>query len=604
MVSTKNFKTRTAIYNADNPSVEGVWSIALDIGCSAVKGYSVNHIFSYPSFIREANLDSLLSENIKFSKDTIQYKDDTLGTWDVGNRAILLSSDGETYGSDNTLYSRNRYSQPMFLILARVGLAIGLSENRFASYNGEKIKLQTGLPIEYVKSDTATLKAALSGRHRFDVRFAGSSEWRHFDFELSADDIGVMSQPVGSFWCSVFDNMGNPKRGANQFIAESSLIFDGGFGTLDVFSIKHTSISSSFTYPECGMREVFKRTSDEILQRYQYQIPIPFFQKYLDSGEIDILCPMDPNKLVDVLDPDTFRQEKVNFTEILEKHSKDVFKSAIKKVLANTNNLADYQHFIITGGTGAAWSEWIHNSLSPLSKNVIDAVGDENEKLSAIYNDVRGYYMSLINSLQQLKRKRPTAKKYIIRLYATHDADLIYASCNPYIPFPYFVRKALTCFFNQEPLDTSLWEKEFPIKEIRSKQIMLYLDEKENARIIAMLESSSCINALVKSILRFYLAPVCIPRTISDVFTSGAVKIRDKEEPKPKKNPNKIPAKIKETATSPVQPDVSPNPPVAAPEVKVPKTDNNPPKNDKPKKTAGAEGEKKTDAAEVVTNTP
>lgn len=102
MVSTKDFKTRTTFYNADNPSVEGVWSIALDIGYSAVKGYSVNRIFSYPSFIREANLDSMLAENMKTSKDTIQYRDANLGTWDVGNRAIVLSSDGETYGSDNT----------------------------------------------------------------------------------------------------------------------------------------------------------------------------------------------------------------------------------------------------------------------------------------------------------------------------------------------------------------------------------------------------------------------------------------------------------------------------------------------------------------------
>lgn len=254
--------------------------------------------------------------------------------------------------------------------------------------------------MSYAKSDAPTLRAALSGRHEFDVRFGGSEEWKHFDFELKADDIGIMSQPVGSFWCSIYDSLGNPKRGANKFMSESSLIFDGGFGTLDVFAIKQLSVSSSFTYPECGMREVFKRTSEEIFQKYQYQIPIPCLQKYLDSGEIDILCPTDPNKLIDVLDPDSFRKEKVDFSAILEKHSKDVFRLAMKKVLANTSNLADIQHFIITGGTGAAWSKWIHDALAPLSKNVIDAGGDENEKLSAIYNNVRGYYMSLVKTTQ------------------------------------------------------------------------------------------------------------------------------------------------------------------------------------------------------------
>lgn len=153
-------------------------------------------------------------------------------------------------------------------------------------------------------------------------------------------------------------------------------------------------------------------------------------------------------------------------------------------------------------------------------------------------------------------------KRFIIRLYAAHDADLIYASCNPCITFSNFVCTALTCFVNQEPLDTSLWEKKYEVNSIRSKQITLYLNETKDAPIIALLNSSSCINALVKGILRLYLTQVCGPKTISDIYLSDKVTIpvaiTNKVESKPKKNPNAAPTK-EEIILPPVEPAVLPD---------------------------------------------
>lgn len=150
-------------------------------------------------------------------------------------------------------------------------------------------------------------------------------------------------------------------------------------------------------------------------------------------------------------------------------------------------------------------------------------------------------------------------KKFIIRLYAAHDADLIYASCNPCITFSNFICMALTCFIKNEPLDTALWEKEYEISSIRSKQITLYLDETKDAPVIDLLNSASCINSLVKGILRLYLTHVCGLKTISKVYLSGKISNSDKNELKPKKNPNALLPKTQKSDASPTESVSLPN---------------------------------------------
>lgn len=153
-------------------------------------------------------------------------------------------------------------------------------------------------------------------------------------------------------------------------------------------------------------------------------------------------------------------------------------------------------------------------------------------------------------------------KKFIIRLYAAHDADLIYASCNPCITFSNFIRMALTCYIRNEPLDTALWEKEYEISSIRSKQITLYLDETKDSPVIALLESASCINSLVKGILRLYLIHICGLKTINKVFLSG--RISNKNELKPKENSTALLPKSKKSDV-PTEPVSLPNDSETAP---------------------------------------
>ncbi len=399
MATAKNFKTQTAFFSADNPTSEAGWCVAIDVGYSSVKGYSRNHIFAFPSFIRKAELSDIAVEH--FDKDTIQYKDPINGAYDVGSRAIELSGLKETYGSDKNLYGRERYTSTLFKILTRVGMAIGLSQNKFAKYEGEEILVQTGLPSDY-KDDEELLINAFAGHHEFDIRFGGRTEWVHFDFTVKKNNVNVIPQPMGSFWCTIFDGTGEPVVGSNRILSENCVIFDGGFGTLDVHSIKKLSIEKSVTYPDCSMREVFKRTSDEILSTYGLKIPVPFLQKYLETGEFTYKAKTGEEE-IDILDPSTYEVKTEKLDEILLKHSEAVAITALRKVVSENGDLDDYDNFIVTGGCGEAWKNTIEKVISPLA-NVIYA--NKNEKLSSIFNNVRGYYMYL---LMQSKNKRKDA---------------------------------------------------------------------------------------------------------------------------------------------------------------------------------------------------
>ena len=102
-MTTRDFKTQTHFMKADNPTVDGYWPIALDIGYSSVKGFSRNGIYSFPSFIRKVN------EGFSFDgatdRTSIAYRDEVNGVYDVGNVAIMKTNDKEPYGNDDTLYS-------------------------------------------------------------------------------------------------------------------------------------------------------------------------------------------------------------------------------------------------------------------------------------------------------------------------------------------------------------------------------------------------------------------------------------------------------------------------------------------------------------------
>ena len=391
MVKTSNFKTKTLMLERQNAAAEQSWGIALDIGYSAVKGFSPNAVYCFPSYARKITSEMLTLGAP--SPEEIRYRDNATGEiWSVGASAQEMIISDESKDSINALYGRNRYFSPMFTVIARVGLALGMRSNDYGSPTGKNLVVQTGLPPAYLKSDTDLLKEALSGEHEFSIKIGGS-DWLDFKFILPQENIRVMAQPMGTLLSISTDNTGKFIPEAKKYFSSSMLIFDPGFGTLDIFNIRNRLIESYETFDDLGMKRVIKETSDEIFNKYKTEIPIPAMQKYLGTGEITIK------------DRKLRKTTKQPFDDILDECNKKVCEEALARTEDIFNCLFDHDYLVVTGGTGAAWNEIIKDHFSEMETLTI-IPGNQNDTLPYTFSNVRGYYMYLLSKLRQIEGRK------------------------------------------------------------------------------------------------------------------------------------------------------------------------------------------------------
>ncbi len=386
MINTHNFKTKTIFTERKNESVDGIWTVALDIGYSAVKGFSNNMIYSFPSYCRKMT-NQMLSFG-ETNKTDIMYKDNETGEqWVVGAAAQEMITSDETRDSIAELYGRNRYFSDIFKVISRVGMGIGMLTNQYDSPNGKKLVLQTGLPPAYLKSDTPLLKEALAGHHNFSIKI-GNKQWVSLAYDLPEENIYVMPQPMGTLLSISTDNSGKTVPEAAKYFKSSMLIFDPGFGTLDVFNIRNKMIESSETFDNLGMKRVLQETSDMIMDKFHQEVPVPAMQKLLTTGEVKCFNRKE-------------RKTTMNdFSDLLEKANEKVCYEALQKVDNIYNNLIDHDYLVVTGGTGDAWKSIITEYYSGMdSLKIIN--GNQNDMLPTIFSNVRGYYLYIVNKMKR-----------------------------------------------------------------------------------------------------------------------------------------------------------------------------------------------------------
>lgn len=387
MINSANFKTKTIFCERKNESADGIWSIALDIGYSAVKGFSNNNVFSFPSYARKISTQMLSFGDVNNTE--IQYRDDeTNELWAVGASAQQMIESGEAKDSVIELYGRNRYFSEIFTIITRVGMGIGMLANKWDSPTGKRIMLQTGLPPAYLKSDSPLIKEALAGTHKFSIKI-GKEKWMSYNFTLPEENIFVMPQPMGTLFSIVTDNRGCQIPEASKYFKSAMLIFDPGFGTLDVFDMRNRLIKSSETFDNLGMKRVLEETANLILEKYGQEITIPEMQKYLQSGQIKYR------------DRKARTTKLVSFSDLLEEANIKVCHEALSKIDTMYNGLYDHDYLVITGGTGAAWNDIIREYYKGMETLKIVS-GNQNDNLPYIFSNVRGYYMYLINKLRKI----------------------------------------------------------------------------------------------------------------------------------------------------------------------------------------------------------
>lgn len=385
MIQTNDFSTQTLFLPRKNAPTGKAWGIALDIGYSAVKGMAPNHTFCFPSFARVAPGANLtIGER---APEDIQYRDEKGEVWNVGMTAQNSLTSSDSNDSVQSLYGRNRYNSAMFLVIARVGMAMGLLKNEFGAPGDKPIFLQTGLPPAYLTADAAELKDALAGQHTFEVR-VGNNDWQKFSFVLPEENIKVMAQPMGSFFSAAFASDGKQLPSAKKLLSSNLLIFDAGFGTVDIYSIRNRQIESSQSFDDCGMKAVLSRTSDAIAKTFGVSIPVHTMQKNLRDGTVRVFS----RKTKSTVDKP--------FADLLEQASKDVCQNAIERLDSTYNSLLDYDYLLITGGTGAAWQDYIMDSYAGMQHLQI-ITGSQNEDLSHIFSNVRGYYLHQAGRLQR-----------------------------------------------------------------------------------------------------------------------------------------------------------------------------------------------------------
>ncbi len=375
-MNTKKFRTKTEFLKRDNGKIEGIWEIGIDIGYSSVKLFSPNITACFPSYAKQ--IDNSFQFAGETPANTIIYRNDENGElWLVGEVAQNTIARGDTSDSESMLYGRERYTAPMFEVITRTGLGISCRANEICKYDTEKIVVQTGLPERYM-GDAPDLKDVLAGCHNFSIKI-GNGEWETFSLNIASEDVYVMSQPKGTLFSVCVDKNRTFRKDAAMYLKSSVLVFDPGFGTLDLFPINSGVVGIGETFADLGMKRVFGETSRLIRDKYRVDIPVPAMQKNLESGTVRYF------------DRKTLQSKDYEFGDLLAQANEKVCNLAIDK-MTSAANLGDYDYLIVTGGTGAAWYQKMQEKFKGISTLSI-IPGNQNEDLSFIYSNVRGYYL-------------------------------------------------------------------------------------------------------------------------------------------------------------------------------------------------------------------
>lgn len=388
-MNTVDFKTKTMLVPRRNTERNDVFVLGIDIGYSAVKGFASNKVFCFPSYARKVPDDRI---SLKEPSDTdIMYRDAD-GTWVVGDLAYEEVNASDVMDSETELFGRHRFFSPMFQVILRVALGIGLLPNECGSAGGKRLFVQTGLPTKYEKADSGDLLEVMAASHEFEIK-VGKSQWMSFHkdrkIQLATSQIGIMPQPMGSLISASVDFMGRTVPQAKKYFEKKLIVFDPGFGTLDDYTINKGTVvkSQCETFPEYGMREVFARTVKEIAEVYGVTVQIPELQNKLADG------------MIRVVDRKAMRAREYSIEGVLEHHCKEVFHEVMEKMKSAHNYFSDIGYIIATGGTYNAWKEDFNTVFKEMDGLQIIPANCNDPSLSNIYSNVRGYFYYCLNRL-------------------------------------------------------------------------------------------------------------------------------------------------------------------------------------------------------------
>lgn len=201
----------------------------IDIGYSGIKIQSPFNASTIPSIVVKERHDAPLL----VGSEDIRYRDEKGRVWYVGSLAKKTLLHGSTAVKPTMLLGRQRVQSEDFLVQLRVGLFFSklkdLPEGGY-DIDDRPIKVQTGLPPEFIVQDSEELRNKFVGEHRYSVK-VGKRPWVNVRIKLDTKDVFICKQPFGTLMASVINSDGVMTNPA--LLKKNVLIFDAGFHTTD-----------------------------------------------------------------------------------------------------------------------------------------------------------------------------------------------------------------------------------------------------------------------------------------------------------------------------------------------------------------------------------
>ncbi len=370
------YQTDIRFQSLDCP-VSSTLLCGIDIGYSGIKIQSPCDASTIPSIVVKARNDSPLLMNA----EDIRYRDERGQIWYVGSLAKKTLLYGSTAVKPTTLLGRQRVQSEDFMVQIRVGLFFaklrGLPEGGY-DIDERPMKVQTGLPPEFILQDSEALMNKFVGEHRYSVKI-GKRPWLNVKINLENRDVHICKQPFGTLMASVISEAGVMTNPA--LLKKNVLILDAGFHTTDTYYfIQGAKEGASLTWENYSMQEVYQRTCNNILDASGNRADVSVYnlEKAFDSGIIHY----GPKK------------EPYDFKKDFYSNLRAVCYELLQELNAAYDNMINVDIVLLTGGTGAAWERSIRDFYKDTKALDIILAGEGREASRA---NVRGYYNLLIS---------------------------------------------------------------------------------------------------------------------------------------------------------------------------------------------------------------
>ena len=376
MLEKYSYQTQIVFQQLECPITETLLC-GIDIGYSGIKIQSPYNASTIPSIVVKERHDAPLL----VGSEDIRYRDEKGRVWYVGSLAKKTLLHGSTAVKPTMLLGRQRVQSEDFLVQLRVGLFFAklkdLPEGGY-DIDDRPVKVQTGLPPEFIVQDSEGLRNKFVGEHKYSIK-VGKRPWVNIRIKLDTKDVFICKQPFGTLMASVINSDGVMTNPA--LLKKNVLILDAGFHTTDTFHcIQGTREGIALTWENYAMQEVYQRTCDNILEASGNRADISVYslEKAFDTGVIHY----GPKKIPYDFTKDFYRNLKTVCVELLDE--------------LNTayNSMMNVDVILLTGGTGVAWEKYIREYYKDTQALEITLAGDAK---SASRANVMGYYNLLVS---------------------------------------------------------------------------------------------------------------------------------------------------------------------------------------------------------------